>query len=76
MRYVHDAGDFIWEKQCPGGRLPLNAGEQKVLGPISFLSLKFKINLIFHLIKEFTKHSCIHFFYEIVNTISIKVKRN
>ena len=40
------------------------------------LSLKFKINLIFYLIKEFMKHSCLNFFYEIVNIISIKVKRN
>ena len=35
------------------------------------LSLKFKINLIFYLIKEFKKHSCLNFFYEIVNKISI-----
>ena len=40
------------------------------------LSLKFKINLIFYLMKEFTKHSCLNFFYGIVNKISIKVKRN
>ena len=40
------------------------------------LSLKFKINLIFYLIKEFMKHSCLNFFYEIVNKISIKVKKN
>ena len=40
------------------------------------LSLKFKINLICYLIKEFMKRSCLHFFYEIVNKISIKVKRN
>ena len=40
------------------------------------LSLKFKINLIFYLIKEFMKHSCLNFFYEIVNTLSIKVRRN
>ena len=40
------------------------------------LSLKFKINLIFYLIKEFMKHSCLNFFYEIVNKINIKVKRN
>ena len=40
------------------------------------LSLKFKINLIFYLIKESMKHSCLNFFYEIVNTICIKVKRN
>ena len=40
------------------------------------LSLKFKINFIFYLIKEFMKHSCLNFFYEIVNKISIKVKRN
>ena len=40
------------------------------------LSLKFKINLIFYLIKEFMKHSCLTFFYEIVNKISIKVTRN
>ena len=40
------------------------------------LSLKFKINLIFYLIKEFMKHSCLNFFYEIVNKISIKAKRN
>ena len=40
------------------------------------LSLKFEINLIFYLIKEFMKHSCLNFFYEIVNKISIKVKRN
>ena len=40
------------------------------------LSLKFKINLIFCLIKEFVKHSCLNFFYEIVNKISIEVKRN
>ena len=33
------------------------------------LSLKFKINLIFYLIKEFMKHSCLNFFYEIVNKI-------
>ena len=33
------------------------------------LSLKFKINLIFYLIKEFMKHSCLDFFYEIVNKI-------
>ena len=46
-------------------------------GPIPHpLSLKFKINLIFYLIKEFMKHSCLNFFYEIVNKISIKVKRN
>ena len=31
------------------------------------LSLKFKINLIFYLIKEFMKHSCLNFFFEIVN---------
>ena len=35
------------------------------------LSLKFKINLIFYLITEFIKHSCLNFFYEIVNKISI-----
>ena len=40
------------------------------------LSLKFKINLIFYLIKEFMKHSCLNFFNEIVNKISIKVERN
>ena len=40
------------------------------------LSLKFKINLIIYLIKEFMKHSCLNFFYEIVYKISIKVKRN
>ena len=40
------------------------------------LSLRFKINLICYLIKEFMKHSCLHFFYEIVNKISIEVKRN
>ena len=40
------------------------------------LSLKFKINLIFYLIKESMKHGCVNFFYEIVNKISIKVKRN
>ena len=40
------------------------------------LSLKFKINLIFYLIKEVMKHSCLNFFYEIVNKTSIKVKRN
>ena len=40
------------------------------------LSLKFKINLIFYLIKESMKHSCLNFFYEIVNKISIKIKRN
>ena len=40
------------------------------------LSLRFKINLIFYLIKEFMKNSCVNFFYEIVNKISIKVKRN
>ena len=40
------------------------------------LSLKFKINLIFYLIKEFMKHSCPNFFYEMVNKISIKVNRN
>ena len=40
------------------------------------LSLKFKINLICYLIKEFMKHSCLNFFYEIVNKISTKVKRN
>ena len=33
------------------------------------LSLEFKINLIFYLIKEFMKHSCLNFFYEIVNKI-------
>ena len=36
------------------------------------LSLEFKINLIFYLIKEFMKHSCLNFFYEIVTKISIK----
>ena len=40
------------------------------------LSLKFKINLIFYLIKEFMKYSCLNFFYGIVYKISIKVKRN
>ena len=40
------------------------------------LNLKFKINLIFYLRKELMKHSCLNFFYEIVNKISIKVKRN
>ena len=40
------------------------------------LSHRFKINLIFHLIKEFMKNSCVNFFYEIVNKICIKVKRN
>ena len=40
------------------------------------LSLRFKINLIFYLIKEFMKNSCFNFFYEIVCKISIKVKRN
>ena len=35
------------------------------------LNLKYKINLIFYLIKEFMKHSCLNFFYEIVNKISI-----
>ena len=34
------------------------------------------INLIFYLIKEFMKHICINSFYEIVNKISINVKRN
>ena len=38
--------------------------------------IKVKINLIFYLIKEFMKHSCLNFFYEIVNKISIKVKRS
>ena len=45
------------------------------LGPI-ILSLSFKINLIFYLIKEFMKNSCINFFYEIINKISNKVKMN
>ena len=36
---------------------------------VKILSLKFKINLIFYLIKEFMKHSCLNFFYEIVNKI-------
>ena len=40
------------------------------------LSFRFKINLIFYLIKEFMKHSCLNFFYGIVNKINIKVKRN
>ena len=40
------------------------------------LSLRFKINLIFYLIIEFMKHSYLNFFYEIVNKITIKVKRN
>ena len=40
------------------------------------ISLSFKINLIFYLIKEFMKNSCVSFLYEIVNKISIKVKRN
>ena len=40
------------------------------------LSLRFKINLIFYLIKEFMKNSCFNFFYEIVNEISIKVQKN
>ena len=40
------------------------------------LSLRFKINLIFYLIKELMKHSCLNFFYGIVNKISNKVKRN
>ena len=40
------------------------------------LSLSFKINLIFYLLKEFMKNSCVNFLYEIVNKISIKVKRN
>ena len=38
------------------------------------LSLKFMINLIFNLVKEFMEHSCLNFFYEIVNEISIKVR--
>ena len=40
------------------------------------LSLRFKINLIFYFIKEFMKNSCVNFFYEIVNKISIKVESN
>ena len=40
------------------------------------LSLRFKINLIFYLIKELMKNSCINLFYEKVNKISIKVTRN
>ena len=40
------------------------------------LSLEFKINRIFYLIKEFTKHSSLNFFCEVVNKISIKVKGN
>ena len=40
------------------------------------LSFKFKINLIFYLIKESMKHSCLNFFSEIVNKINIKVKMN
>ena len=40
------------------------------------LSLTYKINLIFYLIKEFMKHSCLNFFYGIVNKISIEIKRN
>ena len=47
-----------------------------VIKVMIILSLKFEINLIFYLIKEFMKHSCLNFFYEIVNKISIKVKRN
>ena len=35
------------------------------------LSLRFKINLIFYLIKEFMKISCVNFCYEIVNKIGI-----
>ena len=35
-----------------------------------------KITLTFYLIKEFMKNSCVNFFYEIGNKISIKVKRN
>ena len=35
------------------------------------VSLRFKINLIFYLIKEFMKNSCVNFFNEIVNKISI-----
>ena len=40
MRDVHDAGDFIClvterEKQCPGWRLPLSAGEFAALSQIS-----------------------------------------
>ena len=38
-------------------------------------STPLKINLIFYLIKELMKNSCVNFFYEIVNKISIKVKR-
>ena len=40
------------------------------------LNLRFKMNLIVYLIKEFMKNSCVNFFYEIVNKISIQVKRN
>ena len=52
-----------------------------VLGPYFIkvkiiLSLRLKINLIFYLIKEFIRNGCVNFSYEIVNTISIKVKRN
>ena len=43
---------------------------------VKILSLSFKINLIFYLIKEFMKNSCVNFFYEIVNKVNIKVKRN
>ena len=48
------------------------------MGPKSQALFRVKINIIFYLIKEFMKHSCINFFYEIVglNKISIKVKRN
>ena len=46
-----------------------------ILFPGSYF-IKVKIYFIFYLIKEFMKHSCLNFFYEIVNKISIKVKRN
>ena len=61
-------------------RLPGNTQKNLLPGPyfikVKILSLKFKINLTFYLIKEFMKHSCLNFFHEIVNKISIKVKRN
>ena len=45
-----DAGDFTCmagkrEKQCPGGRLPLNAGELEALQKLKGKNAIFKLNL-------------------------------
>ena len=67
--YVYDAWSVL-VKSYSKSIVATTHGIVLVVGPIIkvkiILSLKFKINLIFYLIKEFIKHSCLNFFYEIV----------